>query len=97
MTTKSKELVSNFPVPPGMVLEQELEARGVTPAQLAQTLGISRNSLGKIIKGQKAVTAEIALDLERILDGLSAQFWLNLESKYQLTIARNRRNSGTGD
>ena len=94
MATRPKEFVSNFPVPPGMVLEEELEARGVTPIQLAETLGISPISLGKIIKGKKTVTPEIALDLEKAIDGISAQFWMNLESKYQLTLARNRRKAG---
>ena len=78
-----------------MLLAEELEARDVSQATLADSLGISLLTLRKIINGKKAVTAEIALDLEKTLDGISAQFWLNLESKYQLTLARNRRKAGT--
>ena len=97
MATKSKEIFSNFPVPPGTALKEEIEARTLPQQDVADSLGISLASLQRILGGKKAITADIALDLETIIDGISAQFWLNMEYKYRLTLARNRRGYGKAE
>lgn len=80
---------SNHAVPPGLTLAEELEARGVTQKEFAVQCGRPVEDIGEIISGARAITAEIALDFERAL-GVSAEFWLNHESRYRLTLARNK-------
>ncbi|MDP3062437.1 MAG: HigA family addiction module antitoxin [Chloroflexota bacterium] len=88
-TREEYDIVTNYPVPPGAVLEEELEARKMTQRELAQRAGRPVQVINEIIRGKKAVTHETALDLEKVL-GIPAQFWVNLESLYQMTLAKNR-------
>jgi addiction module HigA family antidote len=74
-------------IPPGEYLAEELEARGLTQKALAAQMGRPANTISEIVKGKKAITAETALQLERVLPEISARFWLNLETDYQLTKA----------
>ena len=90
MTTKKRTLYSDLAIPPGETLAEELEARGMTQKELASHLGRPAQVINEIIKGKKAITPETALGLEAVL-GISAQFWVNLEAKYRLTLARNSR------
>jgi len=79
------ELAEVFP--PGEFLKEELEARGLTQAKLAYILGRPPQLVNEIIAGKKQITAQTAMQLERAL-GISAQYWLNLESQYQLSKVR---------
>jgi addiction module HigA family antidote len=79
------------PVTPGEVLREDfmvplsLSGRG-----LAAQLGISANRVTEIIAGRRAVTAETALMLaERF--GTTAEFWLGLQTAYDLELARRAR------
>lgn len=90
MTTKNSTLYSDLAIPPGETLAEELEARGMTQKELAARMGRPPQVVNEIIRAKKAITPGTALDLERVL-GVSAQFWLNLEARYQLIIARNRQ------
>ncbi len=89
MTTRSPRAVSDMPVPPGEVLEEELEARGMTQKELATRLGRPAQAINEIIKAKKAITPDTAIMLEKVL-GIDAQFWANLETDYRMTLARNR-------
>ena len=89
MTTNATRIVSDMSIPPGEVLQEELEARGMTQKDLAIKMGRPAQVINEIIKAKKAITPETAIGLERTL-GLDAHFWLNLESAYRLTIARTR-------
>lgn len=80
---------SDLPIPPGDILSEELEARGMTQTGLASALGRPLQIVNEIIRGKKAITGETALGLERVL-GIGAHVWLGLESTYKLTIARNQ-------
>jgi HTH-type transcriptional regulator/antitoxin HigA len=73
--------------PPGEILADELEARGWSQAELAEILGRPPRLVNEIIAGKRAITPETALGLSAAL-GTSAQFWMNLESTYQLSKAR---------
>ena len=53
------------PPHPGLLLQEELLDRGLTVAQAATGLGVTRQQLHKVIKGQSAVSPEMALRLER--------------------------------
>ena len=89
MTIKKLGALSDLPIPPGDVLEEELEARGMTQKELAARLGRPPQAVNEIIKGKKAITPETAIGLEKVL-GIDAQFWTGLESDYRMVLARNR-------
>ena len=89
MATKVPRIFSDLPIPPGELLEEELEARGMTQRELAARLGRPAQTINEIIKAKKAITPDTALGLEAVL-GIDAQYWLNLESDYRMTLARRR-------
>ena len=89
MMTSDNEIRSDFASPPGDLLEEELEAREMTQKEFATLCGRPVQVINEIIKGKKAITPETALDFERVL-GASAEFWLNMETRYRLTLARNK-------
>ncbi len=90
MATEDRTLYSDLAIPPGETLAEELEARGMTQKELAMRMKRPPQVVSEIIRAKKAITPETALDLESVL-GVSAQFWLGLETDYQLTLARNRK------
>jgi HTH-type transcriptional regulator / antitoxin HigA len=86
MVTKTE----NYPdvaIPPGEYLAEEIEARGISQKELAKRMGRPINAINEIINGKKAITAETALQLEKVMLEIPARFWLNLETDYQLTKA----------
>ena len=89
MTTSDARIFSDLPIPPGEVLEEELEAIGMTQKELAVRLDRPPQVVNEIIRGKKSITPETALELEKVL-GIPAPFWVNLEAIYQMTIAMNR-------
>ena len=89
MTIEKLSALSDLPIPPGDILEEELEARGMTQKELAARLGRPPQAINEIIKGKKAITPETAIGLEKVL-GINAKFWTNLESDYRMVLARNR-------
>ncbi|MBI2171432.1 MAG: HigA family addiction module antidote protein [Chloroflexi bacterium] len=74
-------------IPPGEYLAEELRVRGISQKELAKRMGRPVNAINEIANGKKAITAETALQLEAALPGITARFWLNLETDYQLTKA----------
>jgi addiction module HigA family antidote len=79
----------DWAVPPGEILLEVLEDRGMTQSELARRTGRPLKTINEIIKGKAAVTAETAIQLERVL-GVTARFWNNLESNYREALARQR-------
>ena len=77
-------------IPPGDILAQELDARGMSQRQLAAQMGRPQQAINEIIRGRKALTAETALDLERVL-GTPASVWVRLEGDYRLALAKATR------
>jgi len=87
MATKQKLLT---PVTPGEILAEEfLEPEGLSLTRLARELDVPTGRLSQIVNGKRAITADTALRLERYF-GVSAQFWLNLQSRYDLKVARRK-------
>lgn len=72
---------------PGEILQEAIDERQMTQAQLAERMGRPKKTINEIIKGKAAITAETALQLEKVL-GISAGFWNNLESNYRESLAR---------
>ncbi len=78
------------PVHPGEVLKQEfLEPYDLTVYALAASTGIPRSRLERLSRGQTSVSADTALRLSRAF-GTSADFWMNLQSHYDLALAAPR-------
>lgn len=78
------------PVHPGEVLKEEfLKPFGMSDDSVAAKTLIEVELIRKIAAGQASVTADIALRLSRFF-GTSAQFWLGLQSDYDLDVARQR-------
>jgi addiction module HigA family antidote len=73
--------------PPGELIEEVLEERGWTRAELAQRLDFSAKHVNELLKGRAAITADSAERLERVL-GHDAGFWLRLEANYQQDLVR---------
>lgn len=72
---------------PGEHLAEELEALGLSAAAAARQLGVPVNRITGIVNGQRGITADTALRLGHWF-GTSAEFWLNLQSLYELRRAR---------
>ena len=78
---------SDLPVSLGSVLKEEIEHRGITREELATLMGKPPRVIDEIICGREAITPTTASEIQRAL-GISAQFWLNLETTYRRTLAR---------
>lgn len=72
---------------PGELLLEEVEERQLRKTDLAKTLGLLPGNLSDLFKGRRHITARLAVRLEASLD-ISAEYWLGLQSAYDLTIAR---------
>ena len=93
MTTRKSRLFSDLAIPPGEILGEEIEARGMTQKELATKLNRPAQTINEIIKGKKAITADTAIELEKAL-GIEAHFWNQLEADYSRTLTRNRERDG---
>ena len=87
MTVKTVHL-SNLAIPPGELLQEEIDSRGISADVLAKGLGLTAESVAEIFCGERPVTPKIALALEQLL-GVAASLWLNMEASYRLTLANN--------
>lgn len=75
------------PVSPGEILRRDvLEELEISANALARALDVPANRITAILNGTRAVTADTALRLGRYL-GTTPQFWLNLQSSYELRKA----------
>lgn len=81
--------MSRRPIHPGEILSDELQGLGVSPTELARQIAVPPNRLSQIISGRRAITGDTALRLGHWFR-TSPQFWLNLQSAYDLEIARSR-------
>ncbi|HEY6273384.1 MAG TPA: HigA family addiction module antitoxin [Terriglobales bacterium] len=74
---------------PGEHLAEELEALDMSAAELARKIGVPTNRVTQILKGTRTITGDTALRLGHFF-GTSAQFWLNLQSLYDLRLAEQK-------
>ena len=73
------------PIHPGRILKREILARDLSANKLALALRVPSGRITQILNGKRGISAETALRLARYF-GNSAQFWINLQSKYDLAI-----------
>jgi addiction module HigA family antidote len=76
------------PIHPGEHLADILKEAGLSSNALALRLRVPANRISGITQGKRAITAETALRLARYF-GTTAQFWMNLQSKYDLDVAED--------
>jgi addiction module HigA family antidote len=74
------------PVHPGRILKREIEARGLSANRLALALRLPSGRITDIVNGKRGISAESALRLGRYF-GNSAQFWMNLQTAFELAVA----------
>jgi addiction module HigA family antidote len=77
------------PIHPGEVLADELEDTGFSAKRLAEVIHVPPNRLYQILAGKRSMTADTALRLARYF-GMSPDFWMNLQSAYDLDLARQQ-------
>ena len=74
---------------PGEILNDELQEVGVSAAELARQIDVPANRISQIINGKRSITGDTALRLGHWF-GTSAQFWLNLQTSYELRLAQQQ-------
>jgi addiction module HigA family antidote len=87
---KPESLQADVAIHPGDFLREELEARGMSQRELARRMGRPSQAINEIVHGKKTITAVTAVELEAAL-GISADYWMNLRTIYELTLARRER------
>ena len=78
------------PIHPGTILNEEfLLPMDITQYHLAKSIGVDARRIQLIVRGERAITAETALLLSRFF-GNSAEFWMGLQSQYDLEMTEDR-------
>lgn len=79
------------PIHPGEVLREEyLEPLNMSAAALARAIGVSAPTVNEIVRERRGITADIALRLSAAF-GCTAQFWMNMQSTYELRLAETTK------
>jgi addiction module HigA family antidote len=81
--------MARIPIHPGEVLAEDLKAIDMSAAALARQIKVPTNRITEILNGERAITGDTALRIAHFF-GTSAQFWLNLQSLYELRLAEER-------
>jgi len=77
------------PIHPGEILEEEfLKPMGVSQYRLAKDISVPPRRINEIVHGKRSITADTALRLGKYF-GISAQFWLNLQTRYDLEVTED--------
>lgn len=77
------------PIHPGELLRDELSEIGISLNELARALRVPMNRISAIVNGKRAITVDTAMRLARYF-GTSPQYWLNLQSAYDLEVAEQK-------
>jgi len=87
--SNGQELRTDVLLHPGEVLEMEILARGLTKSRFAMDIKMYPSHMSDILKGKRNITEEIALKIESKL-GISAEFWMRLQTEYNLALLRSK-------
>ncbi len=78
------------PITPGEILREDfMDHLDISINKLARDLSVPPNRISEIVNGKRAITADTALRLQRYF-GVEAQFWLNLQTEYDLRIMKRK-------
>jgi addiction module HigA family antidote len=80
------------PPHPGVGLRDEIDEIGLSVAEAAKALGVTRQQLYRVLRGESVITPEMAYRLELGI-GSNADFWLRLQMNYDLAQVRKRASS----
>ena len=81
--------MARTPIHPGEILGDELEETGLTARKLADVIQVPPNRLYQLLASRRSMTADTALRLGQYF-GMSADFWMNLQTAYELDVARQQ-------
>lgn len=81
--------MARTPIHPGEILSDELKDTAMSAKKLADLIGVPPNRLYQLLAGKRSMTADTALRLGRYF-GMSADFWMNLQSAFELDVARQQ-------
>jgi addiction module HigA family antidote len=80
------------PIHPGeILLEEFLEPMNISQYRLAKDIGVPPRRINEIVQGKRAVSVDTALRLSRYF-GLSERFWLNLQTRYDVEVEKDKLN-----
>ena len=74
---------------PGIILKAELAKLGVSPSEFSRQIQVSPSRISRIITGKRSITGDTALRFGHWFS-VEPQFWLNLQTQYDLTLAEER-------
>ena len=78
------------PIHPGeILLEEFLHPLGISQYKLSKDVSVPPRRINEIVQGKRSITADTALRLSRYF-GLSERFWLNLQSRYDLEVEKDK-------
>ena len=78
------------PITPGEILREDfMKPLDISINQLARDLSVPPNRISEIVNGKRSISADTALRLQRYF-GVEAQFWLNLQTEYDLRIMKRK-------
>ena len=78
------------PIHPGEILFEEfLKPLGISQYKVAKDISVPPRRINEIVQGKRSITADTALRLARFF-GLSERFWLNLQSRYDLEVEKDK-------
>ena len=80
------------PIHPGRILKREIRTRELSANKLALALRVPSGRITQILNEKRGVSVETALRLSRYF-GNSAQFWMNLQARYELAVAERKMGS----
>ena len=81
--------MARTPIHPGEILGDELKETNLSARKLADLIEVPPNRLYQLVAGKRNMTADTALRLSRYF-GTSADFWMNLQTAYELDLARRQ-------
>jgi HTH-type transcriptional regulator / antitoxin HigA len=87
LTPTASATHSDLPIPPREYLAEAIEARGLSPEELAPRMRFLHQAIEAIVKREEPITRGVARRLERVIE-IAAHIWTGLESEYQLAKAR---------
>ena len=94
-TTTENDLIE--PIHPGEILmEAFIEGFGITQNKLAVSIGVPPRRINEIVHGKRGITADTAIRLARYF-GTSEEFWMNLQSHYELRLQRRALRDSLAD
>jgi addiction module HigA family antidote len=82
------------PPHPGVLLKDDINALKLPVSAVAQALGVTRSQLYRVLSGQSAISAEMALRLEYVIGG-TADHWLSMQSAHDVAQVRKKANEIT--